>query len=231
MTRVKDLPAHERPRERLAARGPAALSETEILAILIDRGSVGRSALDAARDLLGKIGTLSAIASASVETIRNVGGIGEAAAIRVLAGLEAGRRMAAERPRTRADLDLGAEIEAWRRRLAGATREVCVAVLLDARRRKIGEVDVTAGTLAANLLPPREVLKHALGRGAAGVLVIHNHPSGDPTPSREDLEATDRLVAAARSVGVEVVDHVVVAEGGTARILGGRDRRGRSPRG
>lgn len=165
MTRIKDLPENERPRERLRGRGAEALSETELLAILIDRGAVGRSALDAARDLLARLGSLEAVSSASVDAIRETAGI--------------------------------------------------------------GETTVTTGTLSANLLPPREVLKHALARGAAGVVVVHNHPSGDPTPSREDLDATDRLAAAARAVGVDLVDHVVVASGGTARILGPR----RGPRG
>lgn len=225
--RLKDLPAGERPRERLRARGARACSTVEILALLVDRGVPGRSAKEAAEALLARFGSLGGLSAASVDAVREASGIGEAAAVRVVAGLEIARRLAEEKPRGRPDLDLAAEIEALRGRIGGASREVCVAVLFDARRRRIGDVDVTAGTLSANLLPPREVLKHALGRGAAAVLVAHNHPSGDPTPSREDLEATDRLVLAARAVGVEVIDHVVVAAEGAVRIIGARDGRPR----
>lgn len=205
----------DRPRERLDALGPDALSDAELLALLLRTGGRGSDALSVALDLLAAQGGLAGLARASGCDLAGTSGVGPAKSATLRACLELGRRLAAIR------LEAGTAIRGpedvfrhFHPRLRHATQERFFVVLLDGRHRVLRVELVSQGTLTASLVHPREVFRPALRGAAAAVVLVHNHPSGDPTPSREDREITDRLVRAGELLGVPVLDHVVVAERG-----------------
>lgn len=210
---IKHWPEADRPRERLVAHGAKALSEAELLALLLRTGAGGVSALDLGRATLRSVEEAGGWERASVASLRRVKGMGMAKSAAVVAALELGRRAAgfeAERPR------LQGSRQAWewvRGALEGRLQEAVLVVALDARHRALGTRIVTVGTLTQSLVHPREVFRPALELGAAAVLVAHNHPSGDCAPSGEDDQATQRLRAAADVLGVHLVDHLVVGRG------------------
>jgi DNA repair protein RadC len=205
----------EGPRERLWARGVDALSAAELIALLLRTGTRGRDAVDVARDLLTRLGGLDRLESAPASEIGAIAGIGDAKASSVVAAFELGRRCAASRlpegAALRSPVDVFRRFAARLRRLA---HERFVVVMLDGRHRVLGEEVVSQGTLTASLVHPREVFRPALRASAAALILVHNHPSGDPTPSAEDRSVTRRLAHAGEILGVHVLDHVVVAERG-----------------
>ncbi len=211
---VRDLPLDERPRERLQRWGAATLSPQELLACVLGRGIAGESVLVSAQRLLSTFGNLTGIRDASVEELACVHGIGPAKAAQLKAALELSRRVEQAPP---AD---GVTIADWRDvvrllepRLAHATKEHFVAVLLDARHRVLRVADISVGSLTASIVHPRELFHEAITAHAAALIVAHNHPSGDPAPSEEDVLLTRRLVAAGRVLGIEVLDHVILGAG------------------
>jgi len=207
------------PRERLETAGAAALSDAELLALLLRTGGRARSALDVAAGLLARHGGLPGLARAAAGELRTARGVGPTKSASLLAALELGRRLATRRLRAgdaiRSPEDVHRHFHA---RLRDAACEHFLVVLLDGRHRVLREVAVSQGTLTASLVHPREVFRPALREAAAAVILVHNHPSGDPTPSREDREVTSRLAQAGRLLGVPVLDHVVVAERGWASL-------------
>lgn len=215
----RDEPAAERPRERLAALGPEALSDAELLALVLRTGGRAASAVAVASRTLAVHGGLRALAAAAPGQLSAERGIGPAKAASLLAVFELARRIAARRLRPGQALRSPAEVAAaFHPRLRDAPHERFVAVLLDGRHRVLRDVVVSQGTLTASLVHPREVFRPALREAAAALILIHNHPSGDPSPSREDAEVTRRLARAGRLLGIEVLDHVVVAEQGYASL-------------
>jgi len=207
--------AVERPRERLARVGPEALTDAELLALLLRTGAAGRDAVGLAGDLLAAVGGLRGLARAGVGELTCDAGMGPAKASAVLAALELSRRLAGHR------LDPGQPLRSpedvhrhFYPRLRDVLHERFLALLLDGRHRVLREVAISQGTLTASLVHPREVFRAAVREAAAALVLVHNHPSGEPAPSREDREVTRRLVRAGEVVGVRVVDHVVVAERG-----------------
>ncbi len=216
---VRDLPVSERPRERLSRLGGEALSEQELLACVLGRGTSGDSVLVSARRLLAAFGTLRGVAGASVEQLSGVRGIGPAKAAQLKASTEIARRLAvvdhSERPLIES-LDAAAAIV--RPLLLDKRKEHVVALLLDTRHRLIRVSSVAVGSLSASLVHPRELFQDAIAASAAAVIVAHNHPSGDPEPSAHDLELTRRLVDGGRLLGIEVLDHLIVATGGTVSL-------------
>jgi len=216
MTDCDDRP--DRPRERLLAHGAAPLSDAELLALLLRTGVRGRSATSLARELLGPSG-LAGLAQAAPHELAAVAGIGPAKAAAVLAALELGRRLAAK-PLRRGE-KLGSPEDVHRHfhaRLRDAPTEQFHIVLLDSRHRVMRSVLTSQGTLTASLVHPREVFRPALRESAAAVVLVHNHPSGDPAPSHEDREITRRLARAGSLLGVPVLDHVIVADRGYASL-------------
>lgn len=217
-------PAADRPRERLAALGAAHLSEAELLALILGTGAgrAGLNALDAGRMLLSRFDGLQGVAAAGAAELAAQVGIGPVKAARVIAALELGRRLAAgpvvDRPRFRCSADVFRE---YGPRLGGLPRESFVVVLLDARNRRIKDVTVAVGGLSAAILHPRDVFLPAVREGAAAILCLHNHPSGDPSPSREDIALTERLCATGEVVGIPLLDHIVV---GAERYVSLADR-------
>lgn len=203
-----------RPRERLRTVGVRNLSIVELLALLIGSGSARRPVQRIAEELAQRFGSLERLAAADVAVLEEVSGVGVAGAGRVSAALELGRRAAAEQSD---EAPIRGPADVFRRmgpRLCDVAQEEFHALLLNTRHRVIREVLVTRGILDASLIHPREVFRIAVGEGAAGVILVHNHPSGDPAPSPEDRAVTRQLADAGRALGIPVVDHVVVGRGG-----------------
>ncbi|HUP51976.1 MAG TPA: DNA repair protein RadC [Longimicrobiales bacterium] len=209
------LPLHDRPRERLRAVGVRNLALRELIALIVGSGSSRASALEVAGRLAALTdGSLQRLGSVDVGVLEGVSGVGAATAARILAALELGRRAAAEEGgaggHVRGPADVFARMGP---RLRDAGQEEFHALLLNSRHRVLREVLVTRGILDSALIHPREVFRPAVGEGAAGVILVHNHPSGDPTPSAEDRAVTRQLAEAGRAVGIPVLDHVVVGRG------------------
>ena len=216
---VRDLPPAERPRERLTALGPDALSEQELLACVLGRGVSGESVLETARRLLAAFGSLRAIADASVEQLSDVHGIGPAKAAQLKAAAEFARRAAlrSQEPPARID-SLEAAAALLRPRLADKRKEHFLAALLNNRHQLIRVAEIAIGSLSATLVHPRELFTEAIAASAAAVIIAHNHPSGDPEPSDDDLALTRRLVEAGALLGIEVLDHLIIASRGVVSL-------------
>ena len=216
---VRDLPVSERPRERLARLGAEALSEQELLACVLGRGVAGDSVLVSARRLLAAFGTLRGIAEASVEQLSSVHGIGPAKAVQLKAAIELARRVALASNGQRPVVDSVESAAALLRpHLLDKHKEHFVALLLDNRHHLIRISPIAIGSLSATLVHPRELFKEAIAASAAAIIVAHNHPSGDPEPSEHDVRMTGRLVEAGSLLGIEVLDHLIVATGGVASL-------------
>lgn len=210
---LKCLPAEERPRERLARYGCETLSTIELLAILLGSGTRSRSVLELAADLLGHFGTVQRLAEASLEELKEVKGIGEAKAIQLKAGFGLVSRI--ERQSQGALLDTPEKIyELIRSDLAGQSVEVLMVLLRDVRRCYVHREVIAKGTLTELSVHPREIFHVAIRYRAHSLIVAHNHPSGDPSPSIRDREMTQLLVAASRVVGIELSDHLIVGREG-----------------
>ncbi len=211
---IFQLPRSERPRERLMEKGPAALADRELIAILLGSGSRGRSALSVATDVLHSIRDLRALAARDAAHLLCVDGVGTGKAARVLAAVELGRRVVryrrADPPQIHSPDDVARLVMDEMRSL---DREEFRVVLLDAKNRVIDIETVSVGTLTASLIHPREGLKAAIVKSAASVVLVHNHPTGVPSPSREDIDVTGRFVDAGRIIGIDVLDHVIIGDG------------------
>jgi DNA repair protein RadC len=206
---------HDRPRERLESLGAEALSDVELLALLLRTGDRQADALGVARDLLARTGGLHGLARAEPHALVGARGIGPAKSATLRAALELGRRLAAGRLRPGSPIRSAEDVHRHLHpRLRHLPHELFLVLLLDGRHRLIRHEVVSQGTLTASLVHPREVFRPALREPAAALVLVHNHPSGDPTPSAEDREVTQRLARAGEILGVRVLDHVVVAERG-----------------
>ena len=213
--RIRNWPIADRPRERLNSAGASALSTRELLAILVGSGTESHTAVDVAGQLLqASDGSLRRLASLSAAELQRIPGIGPAVTARLQAALELGRRLAregaGERPRIRGPRDV---YELCAPALRDARQEEFRVLLLNAQHAVLRELVATRGTLDASVVHPREVFRAAIVESAAAVILLHNHPSGDPTPSREDREVTDQLVGAGQLVGIPVLDHIVIGDG------------------
>ena len=213
---MRDLPADERPRERLLRLGPSALTHEELVSLLLRTGTPAESALERSRTLLAAHGGLSGLAGASPEELSREPGVGPVRAATIAAAIEIARRLPAE---TLAGRDLLNEPrlvkEYLRQAQSDDSQERTGALFLNARNRLLkNDPEIYRGTLDRAVVEPREILRRALIGRAAGVILYHNHPSGDPTPSREDREFTRRLASACEAVGVRLLDHIVVGREG-----------------
>lgn len=207
------------PRERLVALGAESLSDAELLALLLRTGDGRRDALALAGALLRRHGGLAGLAATGAAELACAEGVGPVKSAALVAALELGRRFAARRLRSGDPVRGPADVfRHFHPRLRDARSERFLLVLLDGRHRMLREVVISQGTLTASLVHPREVFRPALREAAAAVVLVHNHPSGDPTPSREDREITLRLAEAGELLGIPVLDHVVVAERGYASL-------------
>jgi DNA repair protein RadC len=219
--RIHDLPKNERPRERLAERGAEALSNAELIAILLRVGTRGRSAVEVATELVTNFKTLDALSRASLEELRSVKGIGRDKAVALKAAFTLARRMSLELQGDSPILDSPERIaDYFREQHREWDVERFLAVLLNTRRKLIRVEDISTGLLDTILVHPREVFKAAISANAAAVVLVHNHPSGDPTPSEADIRATRDLIRAGNLLKIEVLDHVIL---GRRTTENGRD--------
>ncbi len=219
---IAEMPDLERPRERLLAHGGGSLSDAELLAILLRTGRAGRSALDVARDVLVRFdGRLDKLAEAGPGELQSVRGIGRAKAVEICAALTLARRLrVADRlnlPRISGPLSI---VDYMRDRFGSRTQEEFHVLLLDTKNRLLRDELVTVGLVDRTQVHAREVFRRAIQESCSRVALVHNHPSGDPTPSAHDLACTASLVAAGKVVGIEVIDHVVVGQASPERPAG-----------
>jgi DNA repair protein RadC len=209
---ITDWPELERPREKLLHFGPAALSDAELLAIFLRTGTRGKSAVDLARDLLSRCGSLCALFAMKRPELTGLPGLGDAKYSQLQAVLEMARRALAEPLRARDALSSPGSVRDYLRlTLAGRDHEVFMAVLLDAQNRILTSEELFRGTLTQTSVYPREVVKYALRHNAAAVILAHNHPSGVAEPSRADEVLTQSLKQALALVDIKVLDHFIVA--------------------
>jgi DNA repair protein RadC len=205
----------DRPREKLLDSGAAALSLAELLAVVLRSGNRHENAIEQAQAVLHPVaGNLRQLAGASVADLCQVRGVGPAKAAQIVAALEIAKRFGEEEFSPGALFRSSYDVYAhFRERLAGERHEHFFAVLLDNKHRKIKDIRVSQGSLTASIVHPRDVYLPVIRESAAAVIFVHNHPSGDPTPSREDLEITRRLREVGDLVGVRVLDHLVIGRG------------------
>lgn len=212
---IRHWPEEERPREKLQKYGSAALSNAEILAILLGSGSEGTSAVALAEKILAmEEDGIRFLAHCQPEELCRVPGVGSAKAARILSAVELGRRISADASRQRTTV-LGSEDVAAMvmEEMRYFRREVFRVVFLNVKNEVLGMEDIAVGGLNATYVQPREIFANAIRKGAASVVLIHNHPSGDPQPSEKDLELTRRAVEAGKLLGVRVADHIVIGNG------------------
>jgi DNA repair protein RadC len=211
---IKELPSEERPRERLVKYGPEALSNAELLAIILRVGTPEYSAIGLAEHVLGVFNGLNGIAVASVEELSSIKGLGVAKAAQLRAMVELGKRLAASvghsrqtirSPQDAADLLMP--------ELRDLPQERFKAIFLNSRNEVLKTRTISVGSLDSSLITPRDLFREGISSNAAAVIIAHNHPSGDPSPSPEDIAISKRLIQAGQMIGIEVLDHVIIGDG------------------
>jgi DNA repair protein RadC len=212
---IKDWPRADRPRDKLLDRGPGVLSDAELLAVLLLGGTPGQDVLDQARALMVACEyDWHRLAALGAGDLCKLTGLGPAKAAQIIATLEIAKRYGEREFKPGAALRGSGDIYAhFRERLAAEPRELFHAVLLDNKHRKIKDVLLSLGSLTASIVHPRDVFAAVVREAAAAVVFVHNHPSGDPTPSKEDIEITQRLRAVGELMGVRVLDHIIIGKG------------------
>jgi DNA repair protein RadC len=210
---LREVPEDERPRERMLRHGAAGMSNAELLAILLRTGTRSESAVTLSQRLLLESGGLRGLSDRTVEQLCERRGVGPAKALQLLAALELGRRMARTEleasPIIRSPEDVSTLLMEDLRYLQ---QEHFVALFLNTKNRVVGRETLSVGSLNAAIVHPREVFRAAVKRSAASIICVHNHPSGDPTPSPEDIQLTNRLTEAGHIIGIEVLDHVIIGD-------------------
>jgi DNA repair protein RadC len=211
---MEEWPTGERPRERLYASGADALADAELLALQLGSGRRGKTAVDVAHEMLAAYGSLAGVAAREVTELARRPGIGRAKAARLASAFELTRRLRARTPGVRIVLSSPAEVyAAFGPLMEDLRHEVFRLALLDAKNGLLRDLVISEGTLSASLVHPREVFRPAIVEAAASIILLHNHPSGDPEPSREDVRLTRQLVECSRLMDLRIHDHVVIGRG------------------
>lgn len=213
--KIPDLPESDRPRERLIRLGSNSLSDAELLAIILRVGNPETTAIDLARKLLKEFGGFRGIDSKSVAQLCEVNGVGPAKAAQIKAALEIGKRLAVEQVRGKGKVESSDDVFGMvSPHLRNLSREVFKVLLLTSRNTIIEEKIIFEGSLTESIVSPREIVKEALNQSAAAVVFVHNHPSGNPSPSEEDKRVTRHLKTACETVGISVLDHIIIGSDG-----------------
>lgn len=210
---IRDVPEEERPRERLVNKGAQSLSNQELLAIILRTGTINESVLQVSQRVLQYFEGLRLLKNASIEELMQIKGIGKAKAIQILASLELGQRIVQLHPDEKYTIrspEDGANYVMEELRFL--QQEHFVTVYLNTKNQVLHKQTVFIGSLNASIVHPREVYKEAIRRSAASVICFHNHPSGDPSPSREDIEVTKRLAESGKLLGIELLDHIIIGD-------------------
>ncbi|WP_033828294.1 RadC family protein [Bacillus andreraoultii] len=210
---IKDFPKEERPRERFINQGPSSLSNQELLAIILRTGTRKESVLQLSQRILSEFQGFRMLMDATLEELTKIKGVGEAKAIQLLAAFELGKRIANLKKEDRYVIrspEDGANYVMEEMRFL--TQEHFVCLFLNTKNEVIHKQTIFIGSLNASIVHPRELFKEAFRRSAASMICLHNHPSGNPTPSREDIEVTKRLVECGKILGVEVLDHIIIGD-------------------
>jgi DNA repair protein RadC len=212
--KVKDWPENERPRERLLKYGAEGLSDAQLLAITLRTGGGGKGVISLAMSLLDSFKTLQSIDTASPAELKAIKGLGTAKTAQIKAAFELGKRLMSGSSDNKPVFSSShAVFSYFAPRFKSVKKEFFICMLLDAKNRLIRECRISEGTLTNSLIHPREAFKEAIRESAAAVIFVHNHPSGDPAPSREDVAITERLKSAGEIVGIPVLDHIVIGDG------------------
>ena len=211
-TKITEWPHEERPREKLLHAGPESLSDAELLAILIRTGVQQVTAVDLAKTLLTEFRSIEDLATRSLQELRQYKGLGGAKAVGIVAAFELGRRASArrgaDRPRISSPEDV---LRSYQSLLRDLQHEIFKVLLLDSGNRLLRDVTISSGTLNSSLVHPREVFRPAILEPAASIILLHNHPSGNPEPSAEDIQITRQLFDASKIIGIPIHDHIIIA--------------------
>lgn len=211
--RLKDLPVELLPRERLYQLGPEVLSNREILAILLRTGIKGENVLTLSERVLAEVGGLSGLGKLTVHELAQLHGLGKVKAAEVKAALELGRRSVSVDPMSRPVVNSPQDVaHIVMEEMRFLDREHFRVVTLSTKNHVLGISPISIGSLNSSLVHPRECFKEAIRRNSNAIILLHNHPSGDPTPSQEDIEVTRRLVEGGKILGIEVLDHVIIGD-------------------
>ncbi|MBD1371778.1 DNA repair protein RadC [Hazenella sp. IB182357] len=210
---LKDIPSEERPRERFIKYGPDQVTNAELIALLLRTGRSGESVLALAQRVLSEVGGLQQLVHTTWEELIQINGIGPAKAIQLTSGVELGRRISRalplERDTIRSPEDAALLVM---EELRFEQQEHFICLFLNTKHKVIKNKCIFKGTLNASVVHPREIFHEAIRTSSAALICVHNHPSGDPTPSREDLKVTERLVLAGQVMGIEVIDHIIIGD-------------------
>jgi DNA repair protein RadC len=210
---IKKWPEGERPRERLLKYGADSLSDAHLLAIILRTGGGGKSAIDLAIELLNSFRDLKGIENAAAREFASFKGVGNAKVAQLKSAFELGRRLLDEPRRSGPVFSSGHDVYTYyRQRLKDLKKEIFRCAMLDAKNRVFRDCRVSEGSLTNSLVHPREAFRDAIKEAAASVIFVHNHPSGDPSPSREDISITERLASVGEIVGIKVLDHVIIGD-------------------
>lgn len=220
---IKNWPEDERPRERLLRYGAEELSLAQLMAVILRTGGKNKTALELSREILNTFGGLRDIEDASMSELSSIAGMGPAKIAQLRSAFELGRRLIMSETGRRSSFphfrDSRHVYEHYMPVFAGLKKERFLCALLDSKNRVFRETVVSEGTLTASLVHPREVFRNAIKEAAASVIFVHNHPSGDPSPSADDLDITRRLMETGRIVGIRVLDHVIIGDGSYCSVM------------
>jgi DNA repair protein RadC len=210
--KIKDFPIDERPRERLIKAGPKPLSDAELLAVILRTGNKKENVLELAKRLINEY-NLKTLSRIRVNSLKKIFGIGEAKACQIIACFEIGRRTACLKngrcKKINSAKDIANRLMA---ELSNLKKEYFIGIFLDSRKKIIKKETIFIGSLDSSIIHPREIFKIALAESAAAVILIHNHPSGDPIPSQEDIEITKQIIKAGEIIGIQVLDHIIIGD-------------------
>lgn len=211
---IKSWPEDERPRERLLRLGADNLSNAHLLAIMLRTGGGGKSAIDLAMEILTNFGDLKSIDSASLKEFVSLKGMGTAKVAQIKAAFELGKRLLSEPDEKGPVFSSSHNVYSYYYpQVKDLKKEIFYCAMLDAKNRIFRNCKISEGTLTNSLIHPREAFREAIKESAASIIFVHNHPSGDPNPSREDISITERLVHTGEIVGIRVLDHVIIGDG------------------